>query len=96
MDPGVFYVSTLLACAQYARGVTDYVPGTRGPTGDLVSVAREDFGASLLPTDILERAGYPAGEQEAVRLVREGQVFAFRTYTPDGFGAWFRDFDATC
>jgi hypothetical protein len=62
----------------------------------VLDVARAQL-RGLEPADVIERAGYPeaAGDQ-AVRVVRNGEVIALVGYVADGHGGWLVGATRSC
>jgi hypothetical protein len=97
-DPAGIWVPTDLACSS-GGGVAasgSFVPGAVGVQGTPVEVVTTSI-SGLLPTDVIEPAGYPATTDEAnVRVVRDGNVVATYHLFTDGQGGWLIDSAEAC
>ncbi len=91
VDPKDLYVSSALACdvagGSGTSGSIDYAPDAVGPRGRLVDVARSEL-RGLRAGDQVERAGYPAGAEHLIRVVRDRRTVAALSYADDGQGGW--------
>jgi len=100
VDPQGLHVSATLVCdgagASGTAGSIDYGPDARGPRGALLDVARHEL-RGLRQGDVVERAGYPAGEGvRAVRVVRAGAVVAVLSFEADRHGGWLLTGTTAC
>jgi hypothetical protein len=97
-DPAGIWVSTDLACSS-GGGVAasgSFVSGAVGVQGTPVEVVTTTI-SGLLPTDVIEPAGYPATTDEAnVRVVRDGNVVATYHMFTDSQGGWMIDSANAC
>jgi hypothetical protein len=89
VDQDGVWVSDLLDCPEQFSQVIDYELDARGETSDPLEAARKAVeGYGLEPDDVFERAGYPAGDDARVRLVRNGESLAVVFLVDDGAGKW--------
>jgi hypothetical protein len=89
VDQDGIWVSDLLDCPEQFSQVIDYELDARGETNDPLEAARKAVeGYGLEPDDVFERAGYPAGDDARVRLVRNGESLAVVFLVDDGAGKW--------
>lgn len=73
------------------------IAGAKGERGDPVDVARRAFERwGLRPTDVVERAGYPEGEETIVGVLRDGRVVATLQLQGDGSGGWLTSGTLAC
>lgn len=88
-DPSGAYVPAELECSRETsyRQAPSYIEGATGFVGDPVQVAR-DHVSGLEYDDAVERAGYPAGAESIVRVLRDGVVAGKITLFDDGAGGW--------
>jgi hypothetical protein len=97
-DPAGIWVSTDLACSS-GGGVAasgSFAPGAVGVQGTPVDVVTTTI-SGLLPTDVIEPAGYPSTTDEAnVRVVRDGNVVATYHLFTDSQGGWMIDSAQAC
>jgi hypothetical protein len=99
VDEEGLWVSTSLAdsCAEASVSTADYGVGAEGEKGDPVDIARRLFEKQgLEPGDVVERAGYPDGEESVVRVTRSGNVVATMSFLPDGAGGWLQENTTRC
>ncbi len=99
LDPQDLYVSPVLACditgGSGTVGSIDYAPDAVGPRGRLVDVAQSEL-RGLRAGDQVERAGYPAGAEHVIRVVRDRQAVAALTFADDGQGGWLLTGSRAC
>jgi hypothetical protein len=60
-----------------------------------VELARDHF-QGLLPTDVVELAGYPEAQDPVVRVVRDGATIATIEYFQATDGGWLEDSVSRC
>ncbi len=100
-DPQGIWVSTDLTSCMSASGIaagssTVSPAGIVGVQGTPVEVVTSTI-SGLLPTDLVEPAGYPSTTDEAnVRVVRDGKVVATYHLLPDDHGGWYIDSASAC
>jgi len=100
-DPRGIWVSTDLTSCMSASGIaaassTSSTGGIVGVQGTPVEVVTSTI-SGLLPTDLVEPAGYPSTTDEAnVRVVRDGKVVATYHLFPDDHGGWYIDSASAC
>jgi hypothetical protein len=96
VDPDGLYAPLDLSCDSQTKGTTDYAAGATGPHGSPVDIAGREL-RGLLPTDVVESAGYPqASGPHFVRVVRDGRVIAVLGFEDDGHGGWLSGGLQTC
>jgi hypothetical protein len=102
-DPSGIWVSTDLTSCTSASGVAGSFAGSPDGSSDIVGVQGTPVEvvtstiSGLLPTDLIEPAGYPATTDEAnVRVVRDGDVVASYHLFPDSQGGWYIDSAQAC
>ena len=97
-DPAGIWVSTDIACSS-GGGVAasgSFASGAVGVQGTPVEVVTTTI-SGLLPTDVIEPAGYPATMDEAnVRVVRDGDVVATYHMFTGSQGGWMIDSANAC
>jgi hypothetical protein len=93
VDPEGLYVSTELSgCPEGEQFsyVADFAPDAKGEPGTPADVARKTLAANygLLPSDTVERAGYPEEASVRVRMVRDGETVVVVELSPANGGGW--------
>lgn len=99
VDEEGLWVSTSLypGCHEASTGTADYGVGAKGEGEDPVAIARKAFGnQGLKAGDVVERAGYPEGDETIVRVVRSGDVIATMSFLSDGAGGWLPENTTRC
>jgi hypothetical protein len=99
VDEDGLWVSTSLgdSCTEASVSTADYGVGAEGKKDDPVGIARELFEKQgLEPGDVVERAGYPDGEETIVRVTRSGNVVATMSFLSDGAGGWLQENTTRC
>jgi hypothetical protein len=103
-DPASLWISTDLTGCTSASGVAGSSAGSAdgsssdivGGQGTPVEVVTSTI-SGLMPTDLIEPAGYPSMTDEAnVRVVRDGDVVASYHLFPDSQGGWYIDSAQAC
>jgi hypothetical protein len=102
-DPAGIWVSTDLTGCTSAAGIAGSFAGSPDGSSDIVGVQGTPVEvvtstiSGLLPTDLIEPAGYPSTKHEAnVRVVRDGDVVASYRLFPDSQGGWYIDSAQAC
>jgi hypothetical protein len=102
-DPAGIWVSTDLTGCTSAAGIAGSFAGSSHGPSDIVGVQGTPVEVvtstipGLLPTDLIEPAGYPSTKDEAnVRVVRDGAVVASYHLFPDSQGGWYIDSAQAC
>jgi hypothetical protein len=90
-DPTGSYVPIGMDCPMSSQAPDD----ATSFRGDLVEVARQHL-SGLEFDDVVERVGYPSGDEPVVRVVRNGNVVALATFQDDAQGGWLVDTVVTC
>jgi hypothetical protein len=95
VDPDGEWKPASFDCAEIVTGSPLYTSDAKGQAGDPVELARQHF-QGLLPTDVVELAGYPDEDEPIVRVVRDGATIATIEYFRAADGGWLENSVSRC
>jgi hypothetical protein len=95
VDPDGVWTPTSFDCPEVVTGSPLYTSDAKGQAGDPVELARQHF-QGLLPTDVVELAGYADEGDPIVRVVRDGATIATIEYFQAQDGGWLEDSVSRC